>query len=145
MTRNTSRKAWEELLASGKLRGYYLTLMRAASDTGPATAAEIIDYAGSKLGLPNHANRNLHRARITELQARGLLVESTQRKCKVTGRLAIVWRYSGRAKPLDSKRGHRVGADEWRKIAAEAIEELRGFGSIGQSKASALQKRASAL
>lgn len=123
-TKTTSRKAWQELLASGKLRGYYRTLMGALSDIGPATSAEIIDYAGHRLDLPHAANRNLHRARITELQARGLLVESTQRKCKITGHLAIVWRYSGRAKPLDAKRGHRVDGAAWKVLALEAIEAL---------------------
>lgn len=118
-TRETSRIAYQQLVDSGQLKGRQAQALNATIKHGPATSAEIIDK--DDLG----ENVNLWRARFTELQARGLIREVGQRKCKITGHLALVWEATGRSKPLDVKKGHKAASvKELRAIAVEAIDLL---------------------
>lgn len=122
MNRETSRQAYRQLVESGQLKGKQQTALLNVIEHGPATSAEIIQRISP--------NTNLWRARFTELQARGLIVEVGQRKCTVTGRTALVWEYSGRTKPLEPK--HRTGSKELRALLKQAlavIEEPRIRGS----------------
>ncbi len=108
MTQHTSRTAYQELLASGKLRGQQARVLARLVATPRQTSGEI-------LFAMNIRNVNAWRARFTELQARGLIREVAQRKCEVSGRLSLVWEYSGRAQPLALKNGHRVAGRPIRK------------------------------
>lgn len=114
-TQITSRKAFAQLVESGQLRGRQHEVLRAVIKHGPGTSAEII----AKGDLS--PNVNLMRARFTELQARGLIVETGSRRCKVTGRTALVWTFTRRTKALDVKKGHRIDAAAWKRVALEAI------------------------
>jgi hypothetical protein len=116
MTRATSRESYRQLVESGALRGKQASALEAVVLWGPATSAEIIDKA--QLG----ENVNLWRARFTELQARGLIVETGTRKCKITGRTALTWEYSGRTKPLDPNKGRGVSK---KTLAATLIRICR--------------------
>lgn len=130
MTRETSREAFKELIDSGALHGKQLAALRAVYHHGPGTSAEIIGA-----GLPG-GNVNLWRARFTELQARGLIVEAGTRKCKVTGRSALVWEYSKRTKPLPAQ--HRVGADKLRTLLGRACKLLQAHGGGAATSAAEL-------
>lgn len=116
MTRSTSREAFRQLVESGALKGKQRQVLEAVLEHGPATSAEIIRAGG--LG----ENVNLWRARFTELHARGLIVEAGVRKCKITGRTALVWEYSERTKPLDAQRGHDA---KLAKRRARVLEVLK--------------------
>jgi len=117
-TRKTSAKAYEELLASGKLRGHQERVLASIVRHGAGTSREILEWM-------DVGNINCWRARFTELQARGLIAEVTQRKCKVSGKLALVWEYTGRTKPLALKKGHRVDGKAWRKLAEDMYAASR--------------------
>lgn len=101
MTRATSREAYRQLTESGAIKGKQAEILGCVVERGPATAAEVLE------GTPHDRNRNLARARFTELQDRGLIIEVGARKCKITGRTALVWEATDRTKPLNSKRGHK--------------------------------------
>ncbi len=115
-TRETSRKAWREMVDSGELLGKQAAALAAVIDYGPGTSGEIIRAA--KLG----ANTNLWRARFTELIERGLIREIGQRSCDVTGRTGLVFEFTGRTKPLtlDRGRGRKV-TDAQRRRVRDAI------------------------
>jgi hypothetical protein len=131
MTRETSRKAYQELLASGKLKGQLADLLEDLVDMGPggATIAETVD--GTKYAV----NLNLTRARFTDLMQRGLIREISTRRCKITGKQALVWEYTGRTKPLGDTRKHvKTDAKRWKAIArslyAEAMALAEECGEI---------------
>jgi predicted ArsR family transcriptional regulator len=87
---------------------------------GPGTANEILKAAGLD------DNLNLWRARLSELVARGLIVECGMKR-EATGRQALVWRATGRAKPLRMKTGtgaKRRGARSPSDVAVAAIAAL---------------------
>lgn len=98
MVRLTSIQAYEQLVKSGALVGQYAELQHLIATKGPGTASEILK--GSKFDK----NRNLARARFTELKERGLIVEVGSRECDVTGRNALVWEATTRTQPLEEQR-----------------------------------------
>lgn len=104
MTRETSRKAYEELLESGTVPKHQGQILAVVVATPDLTSGEI-------LGKLEVQNVNAWRARFTELQQRGLIVESGTRKCSVSGRTALTWRYSERTKPLKHKRPKATRAE----------------------------------
>lgn len=121
-TQDTSRESYRILIASGQLRGQQAQALEAVTRHGPATSGEIIQTLGP--------NVNLWRARFTELQGRGLIVEVGQRRCTITGRNAIVWQYSGRTKPLEAK--HRTGTKELRALLKRVIVACQANVSPGE-------------
>lgn len=121
-TRETSKRAYAELLASGAIRGQQERVLGSIVRRGPSTSGELLSWMEIE-------NVNAWRARFTELQARGLIHEITQRECKITGRLAVVWDYTGRTKPLDAKRGHRIDGKAWKALAMDAIACLKRHSS----------------
>lgn len=112
--RATSLAAYRAMVASGALLGKQAQVLEAVIEHGPATSGEIIE--AGKLGH----NKNLVRARFTELVNRGLIRETGQRVCKITGRTGLVWEYTGRTKPLKLERGHRI-TDAVRKRVRSAL------------------------
>lgn len=130
-TRATSRKAYEELIASGQLKGKQAIALHSVIEHGPATSGEIIVRH-----VPGGLNTNLWRARFTELAARGLIVEAGTRKCEITGKSAIVWEYSGRTKALPAQ--HRVGAAKLRKLLGRACKLLQAHGGGAATSAAEL-------
>lgn len=111
-TRETSREAYHQLVATGVLRGQQERVLSTLVRKGPSTSGELFAFMEIE-------NVNAWRARITELQGRGLIVEVGQRKCKITGRTALVWDYSGRTKPLEAK--HRTSSKELRDLLKRAL------------------------
>lgn len=87
-TQQTSIDAFITEKVSGRIAGRQLQVLRAVAACGQGTSAEILRAANLD------ANRNLMRARFTELAAAGRIVEAGRRKCRITGRSAIVWRLS---------------------------------------------------
>lgn len=85
MNRSTSAMTYAELEDRGVLRGQRYEVLQAFYQYGPGTAAEILKSAGLD------GNRNLTRARVSELANAGRLVKIDERACKVTGKQAIVW------------------------------------------------------
>ncbi len=116
-TRSTSRESYRLLVESGELMGQQMEILDLLIERGPGTAAETIK--GSKYDR----NRNLARARFTELQARGLIQECERRTCEVTGRLALVWEATGRTKPLDPNRSKGVS----KKTLAATLVRICGL------------------
>ncbi len=86
MRQLTSAETYRDLEVKGALRGVRAELAQAFGRFGPGTSAEVLRKAALD------QNRNLMRARVTELADAGLLVQNTIRMCKITGRRAIVWR-----------------------------------------------------
>lgn len=138
MTRETSRAAYRTLVESGALKGQQAEILDLVIQHGAGTAAEILR------GTVYDRNRNLARARFTELSARGLIVEVAARECKVTGTRALVWEFSGRTKPLSAKRAQRAS----RKALAGVIGKLcdyleeNGYHTDEMADARALAARA---
>lgn len=128
-TRETSRKAWEQMCASGVLNGRQRRALEYLIAMDTATSGEVI----ARMREPNV---NLWRARFTELQARGLITEVGTRKCGVSGRSAIVWQFSGRTKPLEAQ--HRVGAAQLRDLLKRAAKLLQAHGGGAATSAAEL-------
>lgn len=121
-TRETSRKAYEELVESGQLKGHQATILKAVIGGPNRTSGEIC----AALGLDNV---NKWRARFSELAARGLIIENGQRVCDVTGRTALVWIFTDRTKALEAR--PRTGTKELRVLLKRArllldVANLRG-------------------
>ena len=108
VTRETSRDAYAYLIRNDLLRKKQARFVAALLD-GDATSGEILQRLRSK-------NPNADRARFTELLQRGLIVEAGVRRSKATGRSGIVWRFTGRTKPLKTTRVRR-GAKAWKALA----------------------------
>lgn len=85
MIQSTSAETYRDLEDRGVLKGQRLEVLRAFQRFGPGTSAEVLRAAALD------QNRNLARARVTELADSGLLTEQDSRHCNVTGRRAIVW------------------------------------------------------
>lgn len=133
-TRETSRESFQQLLESGKLPEAQAKILRAVVGGPDRTSGEIC------AALELH-NVNAWRARFTELQSRGLIVESGTRKCKISGRSALTWRYTERTVPLAPK-GAQTSAKELRELIARAAviikrEESAGSVVVSQWMASA--------
>lgn len=88
-TQETSAKSHREELENGRIKGNAQRVALAFAEHGPGTSAEILNTA--KLDR----NRNLMRARITELADLGVLQADGERACKITGKRCIVWRFAG--------------------------------------------------
>lgn len=136
MTRQTSREAYKQLIESGALKGNQALVLDQLIHCGPCTSGELLDRMKVD-------NVNAWRARFTELQARGLIVESGSRACKITGRRAILWTATNRSKPLDVKKGHRIDGKAWKALGLEALQLLETYAP--GPAASRLRKQAEAL
>jgi hypothetical protein len=86
-TQGTSAQAYHQAVASGEIPTMRMKVAYAFQKQLEGTAAEVLFDAGL-----DH-NRNLMRARVTELADEGLIIEVARRACQITGRKAIVWRY----------------------------------------------------
>jgi hypothetical protein len=117
-TRKTSREAYHYLVDSNLLRGKQARVIDRLV-LGDATSGEVVaslaEWSPDDRSL---GNVNAWRARFTELQERGLIVEAGERECAITGRRAIVWRFTGRTKPLKRTRVKR-GAKAWKALAMD--------------------------
>jgi hypothetical protein len=117
-TRKTSREAYEHLVNGNLLRGKQ-ALIISWLVLGDATSGETIEaIAAARPDDRSLRNVNAWRARFTELQERGLIVEAGERESAITGRRAIVWRFTGRTKPLKRTRVRR-GAKAWKALAMD--------------------------
>jgi hypothetical protein len=122
-TRKTSREAYEHLVTNKLLVGKQ-ALIISWLVLGDATSGETIDaIAAARPDDRSLRNVNAWRARFTELQERGLIVEAGERECAITGRRAIVWRFTGRTKPLKRTRVKR-GAKAWKALAMDLWRKL---------------------
>lgn len=163
MTRDTSRAAYERLVADGQLKGKQQSIMGVLTTLGMATSGEAL------LEIPGVRNINAWRGRFTELQQRGLIREVAVRPCRISGRECIVWAPTGRDKPLDAKAGsggarHALSARKkgrWQAVAmqlARVVDQLRQLeesehstgarnahkGIVGQNAANTAHLRAEA-
>jgi DNA-directed RNA polymerase subunit F len=87
--RDTSIKAWEELLASGFLETQKGIVYRLLEQNGPSTQREIEaihekETNGNTILVPRSS-------RFSELERDGLIKATGQRACTITGRSALVW------------------------------------------------------
>lgn len=121
-TQATSAEAYRDLEARGVLRGQRAEVYAAFERFGPGTAAEVLKRAAL------HGNLNLARARVSELANAGYLRECKPRKCKVTGRRAIVWRaLDDDELPCPREREHRITlTDEDVQAIADFVSGKRG-------------------
>lgn len=118
-TRTTSREAYEQLVESGLLKCKQAKIMHVLTALGDATSGEVLQALKVR-------NVNAWRARFTELQARGLIVEVGTRKCVVSGRTCVVWHATDRTKPMDVARGARGKREDgaWREMARRLADAL---------------------
>lgn len=152
-TQDTSRAAFDHLVANGLLLGKQLRIMELLVMLGAATSGEVLaKIRGVK-------NVNAWRGRFTELQQRGLIREVCTRRCTVSGRTCIVWAPTGRDKPLDEERGKgqpkrgrwyacaaqlaRV-VDDLRRLEEAETRKDRQVGIVGQNAANTAHLRAEA-
>ena len=87
--RETSRAAYHELVSDGTLARSQLEVYRAVVENGPCTSAEAFEAMRSSGRYENPITQS--RARFTELRKKGFLIETGKRKCRVTGKTAILW------------------------------------------------------
>lgn len=113
-SRPTSAQALREAEANGKLNGKRYEVALAFTTYGPGTSAEVLQAAGLD------RNRNLARARVTELANAGMLKEIETRRCTVTKRQAIVWSFEKCEKrtPVSAK----MLAEEKRELAHALLD-----------------------
>lgn len=90
MTRETSIRAYKEIVASGLVSKRRRQILFIVANYGPITANEAFDILKEKLGDTFKFDSNSH-ARFTELREQDLIYERCTRPCKVTGRTVIEW------------------------------------------------------
>lgn len=130
------------LLSTGKLKGMQRAVATAVYQHGPGTSAEILQLSG---GLDR--NRNLARARFTELRDAGILREDGARRCNVTGRTAIVWVFDpgaptkkkATARETIAKLHERLAFFE--TIARTIVDEYDDVKSISESNVDVLRRK----
>jgi hypothetical protein len=114
------------LVAANLLKGHQSAIVLALVRCGPSTSGEILNEFHCR-------NINAMRGRFTELSARGLIREVGQRRCKVSGRICVVWAPTGRDKPLNPAKGDGRGRtpkqarsvrEGWRHIADRLANQL---------------------
>ncbi len=121
-TRHTSIEAYDHLIKTGQLKGQQRAAMAGIINRPGATSGEVLDALGIR-------NANAWRARWTELQARGLIRETGERKCRISGRLCVTWEATDRMKPLDMSKGARATGDvkAWRRVAERLAAQLSRY------------------
>lgn len=127
MNRSTSAMTFAELEERGVLKGQRYEVLQAFHRFGPGTAAEILKRAGLD------GNRNLTRARVSELANGGRLVKLDERPCKVTGKQAIVWgailRHE-KPQPLPTMRIVKFTEDECQLAADYVSGKINGLSDV---------------
>ncbi len=85
--RQTSIQAYQQIKSQGLLAVRRFEVYDWLYQCGPATAQEV-ERGMRKMGMASgrHANK-----RLPELRDQGVVEEIGERKCSVTGKLAIVW------------------------------------------------------
>lgn len=130
MNRATSAVTYTDLEQKGVLKGQRHEILQAFYRFGQGTAAEVLKKAGLD------GNRNLARARISELVNAGRLVECGSRPCTVTGKPAIVWGPIARNAtpvPLPVLRVVKFTEDECQLAADIASGKVSGYSSAAQA------------
>lgn len=118
-------EALRKLTETRKLTGQQRDVLVQLVEMGRATSGEVLRDLEIR-------NINAWRGRFAELRERGLIREVGQRKCTVSGRVALVWTFTGRDKPLTSKReSRRTNGPAWKKLAL-------AMWAIGRSNAAEL-------
>lgn len=118
-TRETSRAAFDALVAGGKLKGKQRQVLDELIKLGSATSGEV-------LAALNIHNVNAWRARFTELAGRGLIADRGERKCRISGLRCVLWVPTGRAKPLHVTKGARepINGRAWKEMAEQLASAL---------------------
>lgn len=121
----TSVLAFHQAEQSGQLNGKRYEVAKAFATFGPGTSAEVLRKA--KLDK----NRNLMRARVTELADIGMLKPMPARKCGITGRKAIVWSFE---QTTPRKDGKTTSATK-----AELVDYVAGLANLASGLAGVLE------
>lgn len=93
MTRETSIEAYHAIVKEGLLGKMQEHALLAVVNYGPCTSAEAFEHLRGNRIYDNPIVQS--RARFTELRNMGVIQEKGQRRCKITGRTAIVWEFTG--------------------------------------------------
>jgi len=88
-SRNTSIKAYNEIMSEGLLGKRQMQVYSTLYAIGPATAAEVSEADTGSFTNPSKGD-NSH-ARLSELTEMGSVEQVGQKKCSITGREAILW------------------------------------------------------
>lgn len=89
-TRDTSVAAYHAIESEGLLSEWRLRVYQTVFRHGPMTSGEAFQMMQGK--LPSDASPlSQSRARFTELRDRGVLKETDERPCRVSGRMCIEW------------------------------------------------------
>lgn len=127
MNRSTSALTYTDLEQRGVLKGQRYEVLQAFYRFGPGTSAEILKRSGLD------GNRNLTRARVSELVNAGRLVKIGERPCKITGKQAIVWGAILRhetPQPLPKLRLVKLTEEECQIAADIASGRLSGYSQL---------------
>jgi hypothetical protein len=84
--RVTSREAYEEIRASGRLNEMQMEVLAGLFEYGPATGVELT----SKMKTEAQASMSYHK-RLSELERMGAVYVVQRRPCSITGHRAIEW------------------------------------------------------
>lgn len=90
MSRATSIECYRQIEREGLLSKARFEIYRALFKRGPSTAGELFNYMGTGLVKGSVCSR------LTEMRARGVVIEAGIKTCSFTGKKAIVWDISGR-------------------------------------------------
>ena len=85
--RETSIKAYRQIVAEGLLSRERLRVYQYVFHHGPVTSGE----AFARMVKDTRSPLSQSRARFTELRDMNVLREVGERKCKISGRMCIVW------------------------------------------------------
>ena len=93
MTTETSRKAYDRLVKSGKLGQRQLEVLEAVAKYGPGTASELRDRYHERTG---NDLEGLWK-RLPELRMKHAVTADDHRICGITGHDCMVWEISRKA------------------------------------------------
>lgn len=130
--RRTSREAYEEIAARGLLSEQRFAVYAALHRAGPSTSHELARWMDEQQ-VGQKETRAMVSRRLPELRDSGVVVETRERACRVTGRTCIEWQTTT---ALPSRLGARASSARvaaMRRTIAELSRELE------QAKAARLQ------
>jgi hypothetical protein len=109
VTRETSVLAYREIKAEGVLSELQVMVLNSLREDGPCTASELMEKAHARHPDWTISMLSNFEKRLSELRRHGVAEELPRRRCQVSGRMAIVWRASGRSFDVDDGQGELFG------------------------------------
>lgn len=132
-TKDTSKRAYEELLNEGFLETQKGIVYKLLKDLGPSTQKEIEEHYERSTG-----QYLMLRCRFSALEKDGLIKPTSKRPCSITGKLAYVWEADPETESLERPISKAETIKQFKHLLeriakAETIQEVRKLLGIDTS------------